>query len=166
MFINLSRCPPHIKEKAYLTYTRPILEYASSVWNPHTKKSISKIEQVQRRGIRFVLNRRGRLDSPSCMLKERGWQTLKSRRQVEDIVKLQKAICDEITIPIHDMLIQDTTTTGLRHRKNRLNFHMPQSNINAFKYCFPNRCISTWNNLDENATKEPLRQSIACALNK
>ena len=46
-----------VKERAYKAMIRPILEYASSVWDPHTKKSISKIEMVQRRAARFTLNR-------------------------------------------------------------------------------------------------------------
>ena len=33
---NLSKCPRPVKEQAYKTYVRPILEYASTVWDPHT----------------------------------------------------------------------------------------------------------------------------------
>ena len=51
---NLKKCPPSIKEQAYKTYVRPTLEYASSVWDPHSKDLVSKIEMVQRRACRFV----------------------------------------------------------------------------------------------------------------
>ena len=34
---------------------RPILEYASSVWDPHTTANIQKLESVQRRAARFCL---------------------------------------------------------------------------------------------------------------
>ena len=51
---NLRKCPSSIKEQAYKTYIRPTLEYASSVWDPHTKDLISHIEMVQRRAARFV----------------------------------------------------------------------------------------------------------------
>ena len=33
---------------ALCTYVRPLLEYCSSVWYPHTKCLINKIEKVQR----------------------------------------------------------------------------------------------------------------------
>jgi len=36
-----------ILRRAYVTYIRPTLEYASSVWNPYAKKSIYKLEGVQ-----------------------------------------------------------------------------------------------------------------------
>ena len=35
---HLSSCPPTIKEKCFKTYVRPIIEYGSSVWDPHIKK--------------------------------------------------------------------------------------------------------------------------------
>jgi len=34
--------------RAYITYVRPILEDASSVWNPHLLKHINALERVQR----------------------------------------------------------------------------------------------------------------------
>ena len=37
-----------ILRRAYVTYIRPTLEYASNVWNPYAKKSIYKLEGVQR----------------------------------------------------------------------------------------------------------------------
>jgi hypothetical protein len=35
--------------RAFLTYVRPILEYASPVWSPYTRTDICKLESVQRR---------------------------------------------------------------------------------------------------------------------
>ena len=35
---------------------RPILEYTTSVWDPHTTANIQKLESVQRRAARFCLN--------------------------------------------------------------------------------------------------------------
>ena len=34
--------------KAYCTFVRPILEYASVVWSPYNERDINKIEAVQR----------------------------------------------------------------------------------------------------------------------
>jgi len=38
---NRRQCSHQVKSLAYFTYTRPILEYASIVWSPHTKVYIS-----------------------------------------------------------------------------------------------------------------------------
>ena len=53
---NLFSCPQHIKTNAYLTLVRPLLEYSSSVWDPYTHVLINKIEQVQHRAARFIVN--------------------------------------------------------------------------------------------------------------
>ena len=45
-----------IREAAFKTIVRPHLEYASTVWSPHTKQDIKKIEMVQRRAVRWSLN--------------------------------------------------------------------------------------------------------------
>ena len=45
---NLYSCPPDVKEAAYKGLVRPVLEYGSSVWDPHNWK------RVQNRAARFV----------------------------------------------------------------------------------------------------------------
>ena len=44
-----------VKALAYKTFVRPQLEYASSVWAPHTHCSIDRIEAVQRRAARSTM---------------------------------------------------------------------------------------------------------------
>jgi hypothetical protein len=48
-----SRCSSNLI-RAFKTYVRPILEYASPVWNPHLKYDIELIERVQRTFTRKV----------------------------------------------------------------------------------------------------------------
>ena len=43
---NLTSCPQDIKARCYQTLVRPILEYASSAWDPLTQTSINKLEAV------------------------------------------------------------------------------------------------------------------------
>ena len=39
---NLSACPTAVKDKCYKSRVRPIIEYASCVWDPHTQRNINK----------------------------------------------------------------------------------------------------------------------------
>jgi hypothetical protein len=39
-----------------MALVRPHLEYSSSVWDPHWKKDINRVEIVQHRAARFVTN--------------------------------------------------------------------------------------------------------------
>ena len=43
LYRNLRQCPAHIKAICYKSMVRPILEYASSVWDPHTTANIQNL---------------------------------------------------------------------------------------------------------------------------
>ena len=51
---NLHSCPQDMKEAAYKTLVRPILEYGSSFWNPYTQGLQDELEKVQNCAARFV----------------------------------------------------------------------------------------------------------------
>ena len=44
---NLKQASTQVKSQAYKTIVRPKLEYASAVWDPHTKSEIDKIDKIQ-----------------------------------------------------------------------------------------------------------------------
>ena len=44
---NISSCTEMVKVACYKSMIRPILEYASTVWSPYTKKNILMIEQFR-----------------------------------------------------------------------------------------------------------------------
>lgn len=58
-----------------------MLEYASTVWFPHTADGLSKLEGVQKKGVRFNLNVFGNHISKSHLLKRVNVQTLEARCQ-------------------------------------------------------------------------------------
>ena len=51
---NLFSCPQDVKEAAYKSMVRPILEYGSTVWDPHCNGLNDELENVQKRAARFV----------------------------------------------------------------------------------------------------------------
>ena len=51
---NLYRCNQEVKSMAYTHLVRPMLEYASCVWDPYFDKDINTSEMVQRRAERWV----------------------------------------------------------------------------------------------------------------
>ena len=51
---NLFSCPQDVKEAAYKSMVRPILENGSTVWDPHCNGLNDELENVQRRAARFV----------------------------------------------------------------------------------------------------------------
>lgn len=52
---NLSGCPQSIQATSYKTLVRPQVEYASIFWD-HTNKTITNIEEVQRRAACYIMS--------------------------------------------------------------------------------------------------------------
>ena len=79
-----------LKCKAHKAIVWAVVEYATSVWDPYTKKNTHTLEMVQRRPARYVLNRYDRFASVSDMISELKWETLEERRSKQRLVMFYK----------------------------------------------------------------------------
>ncbi|KAL8616824.1 hypothetical protein ACOMHN_017861 [Nucella lapillus] len=52
---NLKGCATGVQTHFYKALARPLLEYASPVWSPHTAEQIAALDAVQRRAARRIL---------------------------------------------------------------------------------------------------------------
>ena len=71
--------PKNVKEAAYKGMVRPILEYGSLVWDPHTDKLQEELEKVQNRAARFsTRNYVYETGSMTGILGQLKWESLNS----------------------------------------------------------------------------------------
>ena len=125
---------------------RPRLEYAATVWSPHTRKNIRKVERVQRAATKMVPELREL--SYSDRLRELELPTLESRRERGDLISVYKMVngLDRIG---EDLLKFDTGSTRGHGRKLKKERCMRDIK----KYSFPHRVVNAWNGLEEDVVQ-------------
>lgn len=116
---NLALCPQSLKELAYLSLTRSILEYACQVWDPHKKTDQARIEQVQRRAARFTLRDYSSYSSVTAMLKTLGWESLTTRRKNARLALMYQITFGLVAIPTDTLTPADTRTRASHDYKYR-----------------------------------------------
>ena len=130
---NLSRCPRPVKEQAYKTYVLPILEFASTVWDPHTIELTNQLEMVQRRAARFVTADYRRRHSVTVLLNQLQWQTLLQRRTHSKVTMLYRIHNQLVAIPAGPpYIIYSNTTTHGHH----LQLQQHHCRINSYQHSF------------------------------
>ena len=145
---NLYSCPRHVKESAYRTLVRPLLEYSSAAWDPHTRVLIDGIERVQRRAARFVYNDFSSM-SEGCvtnMLKDLKWPSLEVRRKAHRLTVMQQARLGYLSLSIGDFL--HPVRRQSRHT-HEFTYQLPFAKKNCFKYSFMPRTMADWNVLPQ-----------------
>lgn len=141
---NLNIGATAIKEKAYFTLVRPLVEYASTVWDPHTQSNIHKLEMVQRRAARYVKSRHRNLSSVSDLLTTLNWRSLQDRRKDARLCMMYKIDRNLVAIKKENRLTPPKKRT--RHSHNRA-YQVPSCRIDRRKMSFFPRTLKDWNAL-------------------
>ena len=141
---NLSGASPDRKLKAYVTYVRPIIEYASVIWNPYLANLSALLDSVQRLAIRFIRNNFSTYYSVTELSSGLNLPTLSSRRSISDLSMVYKIFHKEIFISREDLF---SLSPSPLTRGHRFKLFVPDNYVNAFENSFAFRIIKPWNNL-------------------
>ena len=144
---NLSSCDRSVKARSYLSLVRPIVEYATVAWSPHTNKGIDCIESVQRLATRFVSSDYSRYSSVSSMLTDLSWPSLQSRRRICDLGMFYKIHRGKVNISLpYDLTF--VPAYGRTTASHDFKIRLPSSSVDAaYKHSFYVRSIPAWNAL-------------------
>ena len=147
---NLPINSSHVKETAYKGLVRPILEYCSSVWDPHhINKYKDRLEMVQRRAARFTLGRHHNRSSVTNMLHHLKWESLEYRRQKARLSMFYKIQHGLVAVPLPAIVTRaPKPRPGYPHQ-----YLIPFCNTESYKNSFFPLAIVQWN---------ALTPSIAC----
>ena len=108
-----------LRSKAYKAIVRPTLEYASSIWDPYTKKNTNAIKMIQRRASRYVTNRYERYASVTEMLKELQWDSLEERRRRQRLVMFYKIHHNQLEVNKDAYIRQSSNSRPSRYFNNK-----------------------------------------------
>ena len=151
-------CSKEAKNSAYNMIVRPHLEYASTCWNPYTKRSIDKLEAVQRRAARFVLKfyvYHSTADLSGKIQKTLQLDSLQHRIAVADLCMLHK-----LRNNLANVAIPPTLVPSVKHNGHN---HIQSLYSDAFKYQFFARGVRIWNIILCHLTTKPSLESFRTA---
>ena len=136
---------------------RPSLEYACTVWDPHTETDSSKLDKIQRRAARWVLNRHRNTSSVGEMLDQLQRPKLSDRRQKARLTMLYKVLDKSVCIRFGEDL------QACPQRPRRGASKLPNNRQLVRKFCrndyrtmaFLPRTIRDWNSLEQETVAAP-----------
>ena len=149
---NLRINSEYIKSAAYISLIRPNLEYCSTIWNPHHKDHIYKLEMVQLRATRYATNRYHNTSSVSEMLDHLNWETLESRRTKAQLTMMFRIVNSLVDVPLEQCLTSASSRTRSAHSHK---FRQISTTTSYYKNSFFTRTIITWNSLSPAIAEAP-----------
>ena len=156
---NLRSSSRKLRQQAYFTLVRPHLEYCCTVWNPFTTKDIMRVENIQSRAARFVLNNY----SVTTMIRHLEWSSLEQRRKKASLLMMYKIHHGLIAInPDNYLIAMPPSATRSYHLSK---FQLIPARIQIYKNSFFPRTVTWWNSLPDNIltlpTMEVFKRAVA-----
>ena len=140
---NLRRCHQRVKLDAYKIFVLPILNYAATVWSPHSQCYIHKLEAVQKRAARFIVSDYRRLSSITRILNSLKLKSIVYQHTRLCLLTFYKIVNHLVELPIPTYIVHSTRCL----RGNYDKFIKPSATVDAYKFSFYPRSITLWNQL-------------------
>ena len=151
-------------ETIYVSFIRPLLEYADVVWDNCTRYEVEAIEKIQLEAARIVTGTT-KLVSIEELYNETGWETLEKRRTKHKLslfYKMNNNMTPEYLSNLVPQPIETATNYNLRH----VTVHQPLSNSGLYYDSFIPSSIRLWNELPSEARDATTFTSFKYQINK
>ena len=131
---NIKTKLPKVRRTAYNTLVHPKLEYASPIWDPHTKDKISQVEKVQPRAARLTTSNYDYRSSVTSMIENLGWRTLEQRKSDARLCLFYWIVYGFVAVPIPDYIQPKTWTSKNCHSMTFRQIHTTETSINTHSF--------------------------------
>ena len=134
-----------IREKTYLAFIRPLLEYSCEVWDNCSQTDNDRLEQLQLEAARIVTGLTA-YSSRDSLYQKTGWKKLSNRRERKKLCLMYNMyhghapsyLCDLLT-----PLVRDITKYPVR---NRNDYTIPRCRLSLYQFSFILSVINLWSN--------------------
>ena len=158
---NIRSQNPALREMAYKTLVRPLVEYSSWLWSPYFKSSVDKLEMIQRRVVRWTTNNYSPYASVTEMLKSLGWRSPEQRRSDSRLCLFYKISYGLLAIDMPPYVVQPSRILRNSHP---LGFRQIHTTVDYYKYSFCPLAIVQWNRLPSHIALLPTFDSFKRAV--
>lgn len=150
-FLKSTVCrTPNFMMFLFRTHVRPLIEYASCVWNTGYREDLQKLERVQRSWTKKIDNLRDL--SYAERLRELELYSVQGRLLRADLIQIWK-IFNGISCTEPENFFTQPPRGGTRG--HRFKIHVSHVTLDVRKRSFSNRCVHIWNNLPECVVTAP-----------
>ena len=140
--------PRQTLKQIYLTYVRPIFDYADVVYHGHITVADSlSLEKIQNRAARLITGA-FRRTSTQKLLQELGWTSLHVRRDMSTLNMLHK-IKRKAPRYLLDVIPATREQLTSRTLRNSNDISLPPNRLTSFKNSFFPATIRRWNRIPE-----------------
>jgi len=140
---NLRHYHQRVKLDACKIFVLPILNYAATVWSPHTQYYINKLEAVQKHAAHFIVSDYRRLSSITSILNSLKLKSIVYQHTRLHLLIFYKIINHLVELPIPTYIVHSTRC--LRGNQDKL--IKLSATVDAYKFSFYPRSITLWNQL-------------------
>ena len=138
----------------YISFIRPLLEYACEVWDGCYERETEKLEKNQLEAARIVTGLT-KFASKEALYFETGWETLSERRKVRKLMifyRMHKKICPQYLYECLPPLVSEVNNYNLRNNENYSNL---RCRLQIMEKSFIPSTIRLWNDLDTSVRNLP-----------
>ena len=150
VYRNLKGCPSDVQLHCYKGLVRPVLDYASPVWDPHQQTLIDTLESVQKKAARRITRNFDPRASTTTMVKKLGLQTLQNRRKIDKVTMVFRIKNQLVDIQPEDHFIpSQRILRGQLHK-----YQLPQSRTKLHLHSFFPSATRLWNSIPTDAANQ------------
>ena len=148
---NLRGCSREVKATSYITFVRPLLEYASTVWDPVGHKTNQlKLEAEQKRAARFVVGDYRHTTSVTGIINQLRWESLSERRAKAKAIMVYRILNGLVFAPT-DFLLKSSVPSQTRGALYKLVILHPRTDLYRNAFVVSASCL--WNGLPAGTTQ-------------